>query len=205
MARLKAVFLLGTLKTSPETSNTHIMSEFLANHLKSCDTESEIIRLADYNIRPGVYTNVGSDDWPTIFEKILGADIVVFATPIWWGGQSSLVQRVIERLDEIHDEIMEGSKSRLTNKVAGIVVSGDSDGAQHIIGNLANFFAALGFTFPPFGSLTVLWPGLAKKSDKSKEEIWKYLEDTYASTAKKAAQNLTFMASLLKDNSYPNQ
>ena len=62
--------------------------------------------------------------------------------------------------------------------VAGIVVSGDSDGAQHIIGNLANFFAALGFTFPPFGSLTLLWSGLAKKSNKSKEEIWKYFEET---------------------------
>jgi multimeric flavodoxin WrbA len=62
----------------------------------------------------------------------LDADIVIFATPIWWGGQSSFMQRVIERLDEIHDEIMESGKSRLTNKVAGIIVSGDSDGAQHI-------------------------------------------------------------------------
>jgi multimeric flavodoxin WrbA len=51
----------------------------------------------------------------------LDADLVIFATPIWWGGQSSLVQRVIERLDEIHDEIMESGKSRLTIKVAGIV------------------------------------------------------------------------------------
>jgi multimeric flavodoxin WrbA len=203
MVKLKAVFLQGTLKTSTETSNTHILSEFLANHLKSFDTESEIIRLADHNIKPGVYTNVDSDDWPAIFEKILNADIVIFATPVWWGGQSSLVQRVIERLDEIHDEIMDTGKSRLTNKVAGIVVSGDSDGSQHIIGNLANFFAALGFTFPPFGSLTVLWPGLAKKSNKSREEIWKYLEDTYTSTAKKAAQNLAFVANLLKNNSYP--
>jgi multimeric flavodoxin WrbA len=137
------------------------------------------------------------------YSKRFWVQIVIFATPIWWGGQSSLLQRVIERLDEIHDEIMESGKSRLTNKVAGIVVSGDSDGAQHILGNLANFFAALGFTFPPFGSLTVLWPGLAKKSNKSKEEIWKYFEDTYTSTAKKAAQNLTFVANLLKNSPYP--
>jgi hypothetical protein len=68
---------------------------------------------------------------------------------------------------------------------------------------LANFFAAPGFTFPPFGSLTVLWAGLAKKSDKSKEEICKYFEDTYTSTAKKAAQNLAFMANLLKKNPLP--
>jgi hypothetical protein len=45
--------------------------------------------------------------------KLLNADIVIFATPIWWGGQSSLVQRMVERLDEIHDEIMDSGKSRL--------------------------------------------------------------------------------------------
>jgi multimeric flavodoxin WrbA len=203
MAKLKSVFLLGTLKASTEISNTQILSEFLANHLKSNDTESEIIRLADYNIKPGVFTSIDSDDWPAIFEKILEAEIVIFATPVWWGSQSSLIQRVIERLDEIHDEIMNSGRSRLTNKVAGIVVSGDSDGAQHIIGNLANYFAALGLTFPPFGSLTVLWPGFAKKSNKSPKEIMKYLEDTYTSTAKKAAQNLTFIANMIKNNPYP--
>jgi hypothetical protein len=52
-----------------------------------------------------------------------------------WGVQSSLIQRV--SLDEIYDEIMDSERSRLTNKVAGIVVSGDLDGAQHNIGNLA--------------------------------------------------------------------
>jgi multimeric flavodoxin WrbA len=85
-------------KDDDATSNTHILSEFLAKHLESFDTESEIIRLADYTIRPGVCTNVGPDDWPAIFEKILDADIVIFATPIWWGGQSSLVQRVVEAI-----------------------------------------------------------------------------------------------------------
>jgi hypothetical protein len=105
----------------------------------------------------------------------------------------------------MHDEIMESGKSKLTNKVAGIIVTGDSDGAEHTIGNLANFFSALGFTFPPFGTLTVLWSGLGKKSDKSKEEIQKYFEDNYTSTAKKAAQNLVFMADLLKKNPFPDQ
>ena len=67
---------------------------------------------------------------------------------------------------------------KVNNKVAGIIVTGDSDGAEPITGNLANFFSALGLTFPPFGTLTALWSGLAKKSDKSKEEISRYFEDT---------------------------
>jgi multimeric flavodoxin WrbA len=115
------------------------------------------VPLADYNIiLPGVYTNVDNDDWPMTFEKILASDIIIFATPVWWGNQSSLIQRVIERLDEIHDEIMKSGKSKMINKVAGIVTTGDSDGAEHIIGDLTNFFIALGFTVPPFGTLKVL-------------------------------------------------
>jgi multimeric flavodoxin WrbA len=205
MSKFNAIILVGTLKSRLEMSSTDLLSEFLTKHLLAYDAITEVIRLVDYDIRPGVYTKVNSDAWPSIYEKIMAADIVVFATPVWWGSQSSLIQRVIERLDEIHDEIIETGKSKLTNKVAGIIVTGDSDGAEHIIGNLANFFSALGFTLPPFSTLTVLWPGLAKKSEKSKEEIQKYFEDNYTATAKKAAQNLTFMADLLKKNQFPDQ
>jgi multimeric flavodoxin WrbA len=200
MAKLKALVLVGTLKATPELSNTYILSKFLVKHLEKFETECEIIRLVDYNIKAGVYTKIDVDDWPMIYEKILLSDIIIFATPVWWGIQSSEIQKVIERLDEVHDEIMKNGKSKLLNKVAGIVVTGDSDGAEHIIGNLTNFFLALGFTTPPFGTLTVLWPGLAKKSEKTEEEILKYFQDTYTSTAEKAARNLTFMAELLRKN-----
>jgi multimeric flavodoxin WrbA len=101
------------------------------------------MRLIDYDIKPRAYTNVknssNDDDWPAILEKILASQIIIFATPVWWGNQSSLIQRAIERLNEIHDEIMNTGRSRMINNVAGIVVTGDSDGAEHIIGNLANF------------------------------------------------------------------
>lgn len=209
MPKLKAVYLVGTLKPSPEISNTYTLSEFLARHLDSQGVENDIVRLIDYNIKPGAYTNVNNngsndDDWPTILRKILASQIIIFATPVWWGNQSSLIQRAIERLDEIHDEIMNTGRSRMTNKVAGIVVTGDSDGAEHIIGNLANFFISLGFTIPAVSTLTVLWSGQSKGSNKSREELWKYYEKTYSSMAKGAAQNLAFMANLLKQNPLPD-
>jgi multimeric flavodoxin WrbA len=204
MTKLKALLLVGTLKATPELSNTYILSEFLVKHLEKFETECEIIRLVDYNIKAGVYTKIDTDDWPLIYEKIMISDIIIFATPVWWGIQLSEIQKVIERLDEVHDKIMENGKSKLLNKVAGIVVSGDSDGAEHIIGNLINFFIALGLTTPPFGTLTVLWPGLAKKSEKTEEEIWTHFQDTYTSTAEKAARNLTFMAELLRKNPLPD-
>ena len=205
MSKLKAVYLIGTLKPSPEISNTYTLSEFLARHPESQGIENDIVRLIDYNIKPGTYTNLknNDDDWPAIFEKILASEIIIFATPVWWGNQSSLIQRAIERLDEIHDEIMNSGRSRMTNKVAGIVVTGDSDGAEHTIGNLANFFISVGFTIPAASTLTVLWSGQSKGSNKTREELWKYYEKTYTSMAKGAAQNLAFMANLLKQNPLP--
>src|SRR3712207_5037981 len=99
MARLKALFLVGTLKSKSDVSNTRLLSEFLAKHLENKQVQSDIVHLADYNILPGVYTNIDKDDaWPMIFDKILVSDIIIFATPVWWGNQSSLIQRVIERL-----------------------------------------------------------------------------------------------------------
>ena len=114
------------------------------------DVASEIVRVVEYDVRPGTRSNMGpGDQWPRILKKILAADIIVFATPIWWGNQSSLMQRAIERLDELHTELRETGKSRLTNKVGGIVITGEEDGEQHVTGNLANFLLSIGVTLPP--------------------------------------------------------
>jgi len=130
MAKLKAIILVGSLNNDSGTPNTLLLSQFLAKHFAEYNT------VVDHYIKAGTYTNIDSDNWPSILEKLLNSDIVIFATPVWWGIQSSLIQRVIERLDELHDEIMDTGKSRVKNKVAGIIVTGDSDGVEHIIGNL---------------------------------------------------------------------
>ncbi len=72
-----------------------------------------------------------------------------------------MMKRLIERLDNIHDEILEGKTSQLDGKVGGIIVTGDSDGAEQIIGNTFNFFNAIGLIVPPYVSLKVLWEGHA--------------------------------------------
>ena len=72
-------------------------------------------------------------------------------------------------MDEIHDEIMNSGRSKMTNKVAGIVVTGDSDGAEHIIGNLANFLISLGFTIPA-ASILLTVCGLDKVKEVVKVE-----------------------------------
>ena len=182
---MKAVVLLATLKKEG-LSNTEVLSEFLAEQLKKKEVECEIIKLVNYTILPGTYDNMGKgDEWPAILTKIVASDIVIFATPIWWSTQSSEMQKVIERLDKVHDGILAGETSRLEGKVGGIVITGDSDGAQHIIGNIANFFNAIGVVLPPYASLSVMYEGQAKEAKTTREELWKKYEEEYASTAEK--------------------
>jgi len=187
---MKAVILQGSLKKEG-LSNTQVLSEFLAGFLQKQQIETTIIKLAGYNILPGTYSNMGpGDDWPEILKRLLLADIIIFATPIWWNNQSSLIQKVIERLDELHDEILAGKPSRLDGKMGGIVITGDSDGAQHVIANLSNFFNAVGLVLPPYATLSVLWEKQAKGEKTSPEQLLQKYEQDYSSTAEKMVNQL---------------
>ena len=187
---MKAIILLATLKKEGQ-SNTEVLSEFLTGYLEKHNIETSVIKLVNYNILPGTYSNMGpGDDWPEILKQILASDIIIFATPIWWNNQSSEMQKVIERLDEIHDKIMEGNQSDLAGKVGGIVITGDSDGAMHIISNISNFYNAMGIVFPPFATLSVLWEGQRKGAKTSREELIKKYKEDYAATAQKMVKQL---------------
>ncbi|PYS98805.1 MAG: flavodoxin family protein [Acidobacteria bacterium] len=190
----KAIILLATLMKTGQ-SNTELLSEFFADRAKKKDLDCEIVKLVDRDILAGTYSDMGDgDDWPSILDRILDASIILFATPVWWGNQSSEMQRVIERLDELHDEILEGKTSRLDGKVGGIIITGDSDGAQHIIANLANFFNAVGLALPPYATLSVLSEKLKKGSKATREEKLALFEKDYAKTADKMIAQLVKFA-----------
>lgn len=187
---MRATILLGTLKKEG-LSNTETLCGFLAGRLRMKGIDAEIIKLVDHEILPGTYSDMGEGDaWPGILQKVLDSEIVVFATPIWWSNQSSLIQRVIERLDELHDQVMEGKPSGLEGKVGGIVITGDSDGAQSIIGNLCNFLNGIGLLIPPYATLSVLWERQAKGTDPTKEELLKKYESDYGKTADRMIEQL---------------
>ena len=134
------------------------------------------------------------DEWPQILETILSSDIVIFSMPIWWGSHSSEMQKVIERLDEVHDGILRGEKSKLENKVGGIIVTGDSDGAEQLIGVSANFFNAVGIILPPYATLTVLSKLHDKGATTTQEELIKMYTDDYGKTADTMVEQLIMYA-----------
>ena len=187
---MKAIILLGTLK-SKGRSNTETLVEFFGEYLTKQNIEYEVIKLPDYNILPGTYTHMSTkDDWPDIYNKILEAKILLFATPIWWNSHSSELQRCIERLDEVYDIILAGKDSPLDGKIGGVIVTGDSDGVEHVTGNVANFFCSIGVTVPPYTSLGVIWEGHAKDAKKTKTQLLNYYKRTYAKDAEAMAESL---------------
>ncbi len=201
MNELRAVFLLGTLKKKQVLSNTQTLCEVVAEVLQKQEgVRSEIVRLRDYDIQPGTKTEIDNDDWPKIVNKMRRADIVIFATPVWWGIQSSLLQRAIERLDELNDKQLETGKSDFDNKVGGIVITGAEDGAEHIIGNVLNFMSWNGFSIPPSPSVSFL----GDASGKTKEQLRnKFSRGSIGSMVRTFARNEAFLARLLRDNPYP--
>lgn len=203
--QLNAIFLLATLKpkrSGQEFSHTETLCEVVIECLREHNVKSEIVRLVEYKIPAGTKSNMGKgDEWPGILQKILASDIIVFATPIWWGVQSSLMQRVIERLDELHNELLETGKSRLVNKVGGIVITGEEDGEQHITGNISNFLLSMGVTLPPHCAAT--YQDEYKRATR-KSLGRKFRKDKQTSqAAEKMAKNLAFFARLLRANNIP--
>lgn len=187
---MKAVILLATLK-SKGLSNTEILVDFFGGFLSKQKIQFEVIKLVDHKILPGSYTHLDvKDDWPKIYQKILDADILLFATPIWWNNHSSELQRCIERLDEVYDIINAGEDSPLDGKIGGVIVTGDSDGVEHITGNIANFFNCVGITVPPYTSLGVIWEGHNKESKKTKTQLKQYYSKNYSQDAQAMAESL---------------
>ncbi len=148
---LRVLVLNGSLKHAPEISNTEEVAQLVLEQMAEHATlDSEIIRLSDCNIPVGLgFRESPDDDWPDIVAKIKAADIVLFATPIWWGGRSSLMQRTIERLDALDEEYIASGRSALYNKVAGIVITGSEDGALSTMGTIMMVLTFMGFTLPP--------------------------------------------------------
>jgi multimeric flavodoxin WrbA len=146
---MRALILNCTLKASPETSNTEALGKVVAAKLAELGAEVEWVRVVDHDVRPGVSSDEGDgDEWPAIRAKIVAAEILVLATPTWLGRPSSIAQRVLERMDALLSE--EGPEGRpiAYNRVAGVVVTGNEDGAHHVISEVAGALGDIGFTIP---------------------------------------------------------
>lgn len=195
---IKVLILNGSLKHKGKLSNTEELTRLVTGNMKKIHKEiyTEYIRLADTYIPPGIkFREDKKDMWPVISEKIVSSDIVIFATPIWWGSRSSLMQRVIERMDSFDEQYKEKGRNILLNKVAGVVITGSEDGAQSTLGLLLSVLTFMNFTIPP--ECCTYWVGEVGKPSKTNRKD-RLKNKSSKIMAQKMASNLIYYANLLK-------
>jgi multimeric flavodoxin WrbA len=197
---LKAIALNCTLKPGGEASSTDkLLGEVLAE-LKVHDVTGEIVRVADFNVRPGVRSDEGDgDEWPGLRARILAADILVFGTPIWLGQPSSIAKRVLERMDAFLSETDDNKRMPPYGKVAVVAVVGNEDGAHHCHAEIFQALSDVGFSIPP-GAGTY-WVGQAMGRTDYKDLAQPY--DKTVETTRMLAANAAHLARLLKRANYP--
>lgn len=199
MSELKVLVLNASLKHASDVSNTEEVVEMVLGHMRErASLAVEMVRLADKNIPVGLgFKESDDDEWPGIVEQLKAADIVIFATPVWWGGRSSLMQRVIERMDALDEEYISSGRSTLLNKVAGVVITGSEDGAQATLAGILEVLTFMNFTIPP--QCCTYWVGEVgqdTKTDADRRRANKAVEHMAQQTAK----GLVYYAELLKKN-----
>ena len=100
----KVIVLVGSVRRD---GNTELLAKSFADGVCR-DHEVELISVADYHIHPCIgcnhcYTNennycVKNDDMEKIYEKLMQADTVVIASPVYFYGISAQLKTMIDRL-----------------------------------------------------------------------------------------------------------
>lgn len=197
---LKAIALVCSLSPSPAESSSELLAQQIIDEMEKYGVESEMLRIADKNIKHGVQIDMGDgDEWPGIRQQMMEADILLIATPIWVGHPASYTQQVIERLDAELSETDEQGRLQTYGKVGMLAVVGNEDGAHKVTADVFQALNDVGFTIPAAGA--VYWVGEAMQTTDYKD-----LSETpekVTTSIKSAAANAAHLARLLKLNQYP--
>ena len=197
---MNATLLNCTLKPSPAASSCDLLLSQVMSELATQDVSGTVVRVVDHDVKPGVTTDEGNGDaWPRIRQTILDSDILIFGSPIWLGHQSSVAQRVLERMDAFLSETDDKGRMVSYGRVAGLAVVGNEDGAHHVTAELYQGLADVGFTIP--ANAVTYWVGRAMQGIDYND-----LEETPKETdrtTKMMVRNVVHVARWLKANNYP--
>lgn len=151
---LKALFFNCTLKKSPEKSHTDLLINISRKIMDKHGVKTEVIRPIDHDIATGVYPDMKkygwkTDEWPEIYKKVMAADILVIAGPIWLGDNSSETKKIIERLYANSGILNKKGQYAYYDKVGGALITGNEDGIKHCTMNILYSLQHLGYVIPP--------------------------------------------------------
>lgn len=151
---LSAIFFNGTLTKSPDESHTDRLIKVSQGIMEKHGVKTELIRTIDTDIATGVWPDMRehgwkTDQWPEIFDRVMKADILVLAGPIWLGDNSSETKKVIERLYACSSILNKQGQYAFYGKAGGCLITGNEDGVKHCAMNVLYSLQHLGYTIPP--------------------------------------------------------
>jgi nitrite reductase/ring-hydroxylating ferredoxin subunit/multimeric flavodoxin WrbA len=162
---------ISTTAMDPEnprfSTSEHLLGVALDHARTALGAEARMIRLNDLRFRhcEGYYSKAAractwpcsitsmdqSDQLDRVYEMAVHwADVLLIATPIRWGGASSLYYKMVERMNCIQNQITINNKVLIRNKVAAFIITGGQDGIQAVAGHMMLFFGEIGFVVPQF-------------------------------------------------------
>jgi multimeric flavodoxin WrbA len=203
---LKALYFNCTLTRSPSPSHTGYLIDVSRAIMDKQGVQTEVIRSIDHTIATGIYPDMREhgweeDEWPSLYQKVLDADIVVIAGPIWLGDNSSMTKQIIERLYANSSDQNERGQYRNYGKVGGALITGNEDGVKHCAMDILYSLQHIGFTIPPqadAGWLGEIGPGPSYGDEVDGKRIGFDSDFTNRNTTF-MTWNLMHMARLLKD------
>ena len=196
----RVLVLSCTLKKSPAPSSAEKLGTELLDEMRALGADGDVVRVVDHDVRFGVTTDEGDGDaWPQIRAKLLDADVLVLATPIWLGQPSSVAKLVLERLDAEIAETDDRGRMLTFDKVAAVAVVGNEDGAHHVVAETLQALNDTGFSIA--ANAGTYWVGEAKGSTDYND--LDETPDDVASTNRTVAANTLHLSRLLCQFPYP--
>jgi multimeric flavodoxin WrbA len=195
-----ALALNCTLKRSPDPSSTDLLCSHLGDALRRHDVSLDVVRIVDHDVKEGVTADEGDGDgWPAIRQRVLDAEIVVIATPIWLGNPSSVCRKVLERLDAFLGETDDEGRMTSFGRVGIALAVGNEDGAHNTGAQVFQALSDVGFTIPAGGQ--AYWVGEAMGSVDYRD--LDQVPDGVSSALATLAANAAHLAGLLRADPYP--
>jgi multimeric flavodoxin WrbA len=152
---LRAVIFNGTLKRSPELSQTDGLLAIVLGIFRRTGVSVTEVRTVDRDIPPGVWPDMRDhgyekDEFPAIYrDHVQPADIILITGPIWLGDQSSQTRKIIERLYAYSGDVNTAGQWSYYGKVGGALTTGNEDGGKHVSAQILYALQHIGLTVPP--------------------------------------------------------
>jgi multimeric flavodoxin WrbA/nitrite reductase/ring-hydroxylating ferredoxin subunit len=151
----------------PRYSTSDELLDVALAHAEKLGCGTQRIRLRELSFRhcEGFYSKAArACTWPCsitqmdpgdqldrVYEALVHwADVFVIATPIRWGGPSSLYFKMIERMNCIQNQLTIAGRTLLKDKVLTAIITGGQDNIQSVAGQMLGFFTELGCHIPQY-------------------------------------------------------